>query len=216
MRTHKVLLAIVATVVCVAAIPSVALANRAIGVEPAGMVEKFTVPGAPMVITDSNGVVITCEVVYREGWEARIAKVQGTAVAGITEGRAIGCAGENGIVKVTGVILQLGQVTPKYYQSYTGILPNIRSILLIANPLRILIFYREVIIPTNEMGCLFQGPVGFDTGGGPNRITRLIIQANQFVPLILQLFGTLMCPVNIKVAGTFEINPVLNLRLLNQ
>jgi len=216
MRGCKALLAVAAAVVCVAVIPSVALANRAIGVEPAGMVTKFTVPGAPMVITDSNGVVITCEVVYREGWEVRIPKVVNTAVGGITEGRAEGCVGENGFVRVEGVILQLGMVTPKYYQSYTGILPNIRSILLIANPLRILIRYREVIFPANEMGCLYQGPVGFDTGGGPNRISRLIIQANQFVPLSLQLFGTLMCPFNIKVEGTFEIAPVLNLRLLNQ
>lgn len=216
MRTHKAFLAVVAALVCAAAIPSVALANRAIGVEPAGMVEKFTVPGAPMLITDSNGVVIACEVVYREGWEPRIAKIVNTAVAGITEGRAENCAGENGMVKVEGVILQLGMATPKYYQSYTGILPNIRSILLIANPLRILIRYREVMFPFAEMGCLFQGPVGFDTGGGPNRISKLIIQANQFVPLSLQLFGTLMCPVNIKVEGTFQINPVLNLRLLNQ
>lgn len=216
MRAHKAFLVVVAAVVCLAAIPSIALANRAIEVEPGGMVEKFTVAGAPMVITDSNGVVITCRVTYREGWERRIVKVQGTAVAGITEGRAEECAGENGVVKVTGVILQLGMVTPKYYQSFRGILPNIQSILLIANPLRILIFYREVIIPTNEMGCLFQGPVGFDTGGGPNRITRLIIQPNQFVPLILQLFGTLTCPFNIKVEGTFNIAPVQNLRLLNQ
>lgn len=216
MRTHKALLAIAAAVVCLAAIPSVALANRAIEVAPGGVVEKFTVPGAPMVITDSNGVVITCEVVYRETWERRIAKVRETPVAGITEGRAIGCFGENGIVRVTEVILQLGMVTPKYYQSFRGILPNIQSILLIANPLRILIFYREVINPANEMGCLFQGPVGFDTGGGPNRITRLIIQREQFVPLILQLFGTLLCPFNIKVQGTFNIAPVQNLVLLNQ
>jgi len=216
MRTHKALLAIAAAVVCLVAIPSVALANRAIEVAPGGVVEKFTVPGAPMVITDSNGVVITCRVTYRETWERRIAKVRETPVAGITEGRAEECFGENGIVRVTNVILQLGMVTPKYYQSFRGILPNIQSILLIANPLRILIFYREVIIPTNEMGCLFQGPVGFDTGGGPNRITKLIIQANQFVPLILQLFGTLMCPFNIKVEGTFQIAPVQNLVLLNQ
>ncbi|MGN6189301.1 MAG: hypothetical protein ACTHOE_10400 [Conexibacter sp.] len=215
MGKRGALLALVA-VACLAAVPSAAFANRAIEVEPAGMVEKFTLPGAPMVITDSNGVVIRCEVTYREGWERRIEKIQGTAVAGITEGRAFGCFGENGIVRVTEVILQLGQVTPKYYQSFRGILPNIQSILLIANPLRILIFYREVLIPTNEMGCLFQGPVGFDTGGGPNRITRLIIQANQFVPLILQLFGTLMCPFNIKVEGTFQIAPELRLRLLNQ
>jgi hypothetical protein len=216
MGMQKALLAIVAAVVCLAVIPSVALANRAIGVEPAGMVEKFTLPEEPMVITDSNGVVITCEVVYREGWERRIAKVINTPVAGIIEGRAEECEGENGIVRVTGVILQLGMVTPKYYQSFRGILPNIQSILLIANPLRILIFYREVIMPMNEMGCLFQGPVGFDTGGGPNKITRLIIQRNQFVPLILQLFGNLMCPFNIRVEGTFQIEPELRLRLLNQ
>jgi hypothetical protein len=216
MRTHRAFLAIAAAVVCLAAIPSVALANRAIEVEPGGMVEKFTLPEEPMVITDSNGVVITCEVVYREGWERRIAKVVNTPVAGIIEGRAEECEGENGIVRVTGVILQLGMVTPKYYQSFRGILPNIQSILLIANPLRILIFYREVLMPMNEMGCLFQGPVGFDTGGGPNRITRLIIQRNQFVPLILQLFGNLMCPFNIRVEGTFQIAPALRLRLLNQ
>jgi len=216
MRAHRALLAIAVALACLAAIPSIALANRAIEVEPGGMVEKFTLPGAPMVITDSNGVLITCRVTYREGWERRIAKVVNTPVAGITEGRAEECAGENGVVKVTGVILQLGMVTPKYYQSFRGLLPNIQSILLIANPLRILIFYREVIVPTNEMGCLFQGPVGFDTGGGPNRITRLIIQPNQFVPLILQLFGTLMCPANIKVQGTFQIEPELRLRLLNQ
>lgn len=216
MRTQKAFLAIAAAVVCLVAIPSTALANRAIEVEPAGMVEKFTLPGAPMVITDSNGVVITCEVIYREGWERRIAKVINTPVAGIIEGRAIGCFGENGIVRVTEVILQLGQVTPKYYQSFRGTLPNIQSILLIANPLRILIFYREVIIPSNEMGCLFQGPVGFDTGGGPNKITRLIIQPNQIVPLSIQLFGNLMCPFNIRVEGTFQIAPELRLRLLNQ
>src|SRR5579872_6723498 len=120
MRACKALLAIVEAVVCVAAIPSVALANRAIGIEPAGMVRKFTMPEAPMVITDSNGVVITCDVVYTEGWERRIPKVVNTAVAGITEGRAENCVGQNGLVKVDGVILQLGMVTPKYYQSYTG------------------------------------------------------------------------------------------------
>jgi hypothetical protein len=215
MKKRGALLALMA-VVCLAAVPSAAFANRAIEVEPGGMVEKFTLPEAPMVITDSNGVVITCRVTYRETWERRIAKVVNTPVAGITEGRAEECFGENGIVRVTNVILQLGQVTPKYYQSFRGILPNIQSILLIANPLRILLFYREVIIPTNEAGCLYQGPVGFDTGGGPNRISRLIIQMNQFVPLILQLFGTLMCPFNIRVEGTFQIAPVLNLRLLNQ
>jgi len=215
MGKRVTLLALMA-VACVAAVSPVASANRAIEVEPAGVVEKFTAPGGPMVITDSNGVLITCRVNFRETWERRIAKVRETPVAGITEGRAEECVGENGIVKVTGVILQLGMVTPKYYQSFRGILPNIQSILLIANPLRILIFYREVIIPTNEMGCLFQGPVGFDTGGGPNKITRLIIQQNQFVPLILQLFGTLMCPANIRVQGTFEIAPELRLALLNQ
>lgn len=216
MRTHKAWLVVVAAVVCLAAVSSSALASRAIEVEPGGMVEKFTVPGGPMVITDSNGIVITCRVTYREGWERRIVKVRETPVAGITEGRAEECVGENGILRVTGVILQLGMATPKYYQSFRGILPNIQSILLIANPLRILIFYREVIMPMNEMGCLFQGLVGFDTGGGPNRITRLIIQPNQFVPLILQLFGNLMCPANIRVQGTFTIEPAQNLRLLNQ
>lgn len=216
MRAFKALLVIAAAVACVAAIPSVALANRAIGVEPAGMVRKFTLPGEPMVITDSNGVVIKCDVVYTEGWEVRIPKVVNTIVAGITEGRAENCVGENGIVKVDGVILQLGMVTPKYYQSYAGILPNIRSILLIASPLRILVRYREVIFPANEMGCLFQGPVGFDTGGAVNRISWLIIQPNQFVPLSLQLFGTLMCPFNIKVEGRFAVEPALTMRLLNQ
>jgi hypothetical protein len=215
MGKRAALLALVA-VACLAAVSSAAFANRAIEVEPAGVVEKKTAPGGPMVITDNNGVVITCRVTYRETWERRIAKVRETPVAGITEGRAEECVGENGIVRVTGVILQLGMVTPKYYQSFSGILPNIQSILLIANPLRILIFYREVIMPMNEMGCLFQGLVGFNTGGGPNKITRLIIQPNQFVPLILQLFGNMMCPANIRVQGTFTIEPELRLRLLEQ
>jgi len=215
MRTHKAFLAIAAAVVCLAAIPSVSLANRAIEVEPGGMVEKFTLPGFPMTITDSNGVVITCEVTYREVWERRITKVVNTPVAGITEGIAEECEGENGIVEVEAVILQLGQVTPKYYQSFRGILPNINSILLIANPLRILIRYKQVLMPVNTIGCLFQGPVGFDTGGGVNRLSRLIIQPNQFVPLILQLFGPMPCPFNIRVEGTFQIAPAQNLRLLN-
>ncbi|HEX7289570.1 MAG TPA: hypothetical protein VF250_00460 [Conexibacter sp.] len=211
MRTHKALLAIAAAIVCIAAIPSVALANRAIEVAPGGMVTKE----GPMTITDSNGVVIECEVTYREVWERRIPKVVNTVVAGITEGIAEECVGENGVVAVEAVILQLGQVTPKYYQSFRGILPNIQSILLIANPLRILIRYREVLMPINTIGCLFQGPVGFDTGAMVNRITRLIIQRNQFVPLILQLFGPMPCPFNIRVEGTFEVAPVQNLRLLN-
>jgi len=216
MRKYAILAVVAAAAACLAAMPSAALANRAIGVEPAGMVEKSTVPGAPMVITDSNGVVITCEVTYAETWEVRIPKIVNTPVAGITGGVAEECVGGNGIVEVEGVILQLGMVTPKYYQSFRGILPNITSILLIANPLRILIRYREVLMPLNTIGCLFQGPVGFDTGGGVNRITRLIIQRNQFVPLILQLFGPMMCPFNIRVEGTFVIEPGLTLRLLNQ
>jgi hypothetical protein len=211
MKKQWMLLAIAVAIACVAALPSVALANRAIEVAPAGLVTK----SGPMIITDSNGVVITCEVTYREMWERRIAKVVNTPVAGITEGRAEECVGENGIVKVTGVILQLGMVTPKLYQSFRGILPNIQSILLIANPLRILIFYREVINPANEMGCLFQGPVGFDTGAMVNRITRLIIQRNQFVPLMLQLFGVLLCPFNVRVEGSFTVEPAQTLRLLN-
>ena len=216
MSTRKALLVVAVIAVSLAAVSSSALASRAIEVERAGMVEKFTVPGVPMVITDSNGVVIECEVTYREGWERRIAKIQGTPVAGITEGRAEECEGENGFVRVDGVILQLGMVTPKYYNSFRGTLPNITGILLVANPLRILIRYREVLNPLNEAGCLFEGPVGFDTGGGVNRLSRLIIQPNQFVPLRLRLFGVLMCPFNIRVEGTFVIEPAQNLRLLNQ
>lgn len=204
-----------AAVACLAAVPSAALASRAIGVAPAGEVTKFTLPGVPMVITDSNGVVITCNVVYRETWAPRIEKVVGTPGAVIREGIAEECVGGNGIVEVEAVILQLGQNTPKLYQSFRGILPNITSILFIANPLRILIRYREVLMPLNTIGCLFQGPVGFDTGGGVNRLSRLIIQRNQFVPLSLQLFGMMACPFNIRVEGTFQIEPAQNLVLLN-
>lgn len=215
MKKQGLLLALVAALMCVAVLPSVAAASRAIGVAPAGAVTKFTLPGAPMVITDSNGVVITCEVVYNETWAPRIEKIVGAAGAVIREGIAEGCVGGNGIVAVEAVILQLGQNTPKLYQSFKGLLPNITSILFIANPLRILIRYREVLMPLNTIGCLFQGPVGFDTGGGVNRLSRLIIQRNQFVPLTLQLFGTLPCPANIRVEGTFEIAPAQNLVLLN-
>lgn len=214
MKKQGMLLALIAALTCLA-MPSAALASRAIGVLPAGEVNKFTLPGAPMVITDSNGVVITCEVVYRETWAPRIEKVVGTAGAVIREGIAEGCVGGNGVVQVEGVILQLGLNTPKFYQSFRGLLPNITSILFIANPLRILIRYREVLNPLNTIGCLFEGPVGFDTGGGVNRLSRLIIQRNQFVPLTLQLFGTLLCPFNIRVEGTFQIEPPQNLVLLN-
>ncbi len=215
MKKQGMLLTLVVALTCVGALPSVASASRAIGVAPAGPVTKFTLPGAPMVITDANGVVITCEVVYNETWAPRIEKVVGTAGAVIREGIAEGCVGGNGIVAVEAVILQLGQNTPKLYQSFKGLLPNITSILFIANPLRILIRYREVLMPLNTIGCLFQGPVGFDTGGGVNRLSRLIIQRNQFVPLSLQLFGTLPCPPNIKVEGTFQIEPAQTLTLLN-
>ena len=211
MRKHRALLALAVAIAALAAIPSVALASRAIEVAPGGMVTKR----GPMTITDSNGVVITCEVTYREFWERRIEKVVGAPVAGITEGRAEGCVGENGFVAVEAVILQLGQATPKFYQAFRGLLPNITGILLIANPLRILIRYRQVLMPLNTIGCLYQGPVGFDTGGMVNRLSRLIIQRNQFVPLIMQLFGAMPCPFNIRVEGTFAIEPVQNLRLLN-
>jgi len=211
MSKYRTYLVLAAAALALAAIPSVASANRAIEVVPGGVLTKR----GPMTITDSNGVVIVCEVTYRETWERRIEKIVNTPVAGITEGRAEGCAGENGIVAVEAVILQLGQVTPKFYQSFRGILPNITSILLIANPLRILIRYKEVIMPLNTIGCLYEGPVGFDTGAMVNRITRLIIQRNQFVPLRLQLFGPMPCPFNIRVEGAFEVIPVQNLVLLN-
>lgn len=216
MRTQRTLLVLAVAMLSVAAISSSAMANRAIGVNPGGAVVKSTAPGAPMLITDSNGVVIACEVTYNETWETRIVKIPNTTVAAVMNGIAEPCAGGNGIVEVEAVILQLGMASPKLYQSYRGILPRIESLLFIVNPLRILIRYKEVIMPTNTIGCLYQGPVGFDTGGGPNRITKLIIQANQFVPLSLQLFGIMMCPVNIQVAGTFGVNPVQNLVLLNQ
>lgn len=218
MGKQGTLLAIALAVACMATISSAALANRGIGIERAGMVTKSTVPGAPMVITDSNGVVITCEVTYTETWEPRIMKMVGAVGAIITGGIAEECEGENGIVEVEAeaVILQLGMPTPKLYQSFRGVLPNITSILLIANPLRILIRYKQVAMPLNTIGCLFQGPVGFDTGGGVNRIRTLIIQRNQIVPLILQLFGAMPCPFNIRVEGTFVIEPELTMRLLNQ
>jgi len=215
MKKHGTLLAVVAALTCLAVLPSVALANRGIGVLPGGPVTKTTRPGAPMVITDSNGVVITCEVTYTETWEPQIRKIVGSVGAIITGGIAEECEGENGIVEVEAVVLQLGMNTPKFYQSFRGVLPNISSILFIANPLRILIRYREVLMPLNTIGCLFQGPVGFDTGGGINRLSRLIIQRNQIVPLILQLFGPMPCPFNIRVEGTFEIAPAQNLVLLN-
>lgn len=216
MRTRRTTFALIVAVLCLAAASSTAFANRAIGVNPGGAVVKSTAPGMPMLITDSNGVVIACEVTYNETWETRIVKVQNTTVAAVMNGIAEGCVGGNGIVEVEAVILQLGMASPKLYQSYRGILPNIESLLFIVNPLRILIRYKEVVMPTNTIGCLYQGPVGFDTGGGPNKITKLIIQPNQFVPLSLQLFGVMPCPVNIKVAGTFGIAPALNLILLNQ
>ena len=215
MRKHGTLLALLAALACLAVLPSAALASRAIGVLPAGAVTKFTLPGRPMVITDSNGVVITCNVLYNETWAPRIEKVVGSIGAVIREGIAEGCVGGNGIVEVEAVILQLGLNTPKFYQSFRGLLPNITSILFIANPLRILIRYRQVLMPENTIGCLFEGPVGFDTGGGVNRLSRLIIQREQFVPLTLQLFGTLPCPFNIRVEGTFQIEPPQNLVLLN-
>jgi hypothetical protein len=215
MRKQGTLLALLAALACLAVLPSAALASRAIGVLPAGEVTKFTLPGRPMVITDSNGVVITCEVVYNETWAPRIEKAVGSVGAVIREGIAEECVGENGIVAVEAVILQLGQNTLKFYQSFRGILPNITSILFIANPLRILIRYRQVLMPLNTIGCLFEGPVGFDTGGGVNRLSRLIIQRNQFVPLRIRLFGMMACPFNIRVEGTFQIEPPQNLVLLN-
>lgn len=215
MSTQRMLAVLVVAVLGMAIAPSVSLATRAIGILPGGPVTKSTVPGAPMVITDSNGVVITCEVTYRETWEPRIVKVQGTVGAIINEGVAVGCVGGNGIVAVDAVILQLGLPSPKRYQSFAGALPNIQSLLLIATPLRILIRYREVIMPINTIGCLYQGPVGFNTGG-PLTIARLIIQPNQIVPLSLQLFGPMPCPVNIRVAGTFVVNPIQNLVLQDQ
>lgn len=215
MRKKGTLLALLAALACFALVPSVAFASRGIGVRPGGPVMKFTRPEMPMVITDSTGFVIRCNVRYNETWEPVIRKVVGSVGAIINEGIAEGCVGENGILRVDGVILQLGMRTPKFYQSFRGLLPEITSILFVANPLRILIRYRENF--GNETGCLFEGPVGFDTGGGVNRLSRLIIQRNQIVPLILQLFGTfLVCPANIRVEGTFEIVPAQALVLLNQ
>jgi hypothetical protein len=211
MKKQAVLLALAVAVACLAAVPSAAFASRGIGVAPAGPVTKT----GPMTITDSNGIVITCRVTYNETWNPTIRKIVGEVGGIINNGIAEECVGENGILRVEAVILQLGMPTPKRYQSFRGLLPNITSILFIANPLRILIRYREAI--ANELGCLFEGPVGFDTGGGINRLSRLIIQRNQFVPLTLQLFGTfLICPNNIRVEGTFEIVPAQNLILLKQ
>jgi hypothetical protein len=212
MKKQGALLALAAAM-CLAAFSSVAGASRGIGVLPAGPVTKTT---PAMVITDSNGVIITCRVTYNETWEPRIIKVVGSVGGIINGGIAEECVGENGFVAVEAVILQLGMNTPKLFQSFRGILPNINSILFIANPLRILIRYRQVLMPLTTIGCLFQGPVGFDTGGGVNRLSRLIIQRNQFVPLIMQLFGMMACPNNIRVEGTFEIVPAQNLVLLNQ
>lgn len=211
MKKRGMLLVLAAALACLVVVSPAAMASRGIGVAPAGPVVKR----GPMTITDSNGFVITCNVTYNETWNPMIRKVIGEVGGIINEGIAEGCVGENGILRVEAVILQLGMPTPKRYQSFRGILPNITSILFIANPLRILIRYREAI--ANELGCLYEGPVGFDTGGGINRLSRLIIQRNQFVPLRLQLFGTfLICPNNIRVEGTFEIVPAQNLVLLNQ
>ena len=215
-RGALIALAVAVAVAGLATLPSASFASRGIAVLPAGPVTKSTLPGLPMVITDSNGVVITCNVTYNEVWEPQIRKVVGFVGARITGGIAEECVGENGFVAVEAVILQLGMNTPKFYQSFRGTLPNITSILFIANPLRILIRYRQVLMPLNTIGCLFQGPVGFDTGGGINRLSRLIIQRNQFVPLIQQLFGMMACPANIRVEGTFAIEPPQNLVLLNQ
>jgi len=212
MRKQAMLLALVVAVAGLTALPSASLASRGIGVAPAGPVTK----SGPMTITDSNGIVITCEVTYNETWNPTIRKVVGEVGGIINNGIAEECVGENGVLAVEAVILQLGMATPKRYQSFRGILPNIASILFIAQPLRILIRYREVLMPLNTIGCLFQGPVGFDTGGGINRLSWLTIQRNQFVPLILQLFGPRMCPFNIRVEGTFAIEPPQNLILLNQ
>lgn len=211
MKKQGALLAF-AAVMCLAVFASVAGASRGIGVLPGGAVTKT----GPMTITDSNGILITCRVTYNETWNPTIRKVVGEVGGIINNGIAEECVGENGILAVEAVILQLGMATPKRYQSFSGTLPNITSILFMAQPLRILIRYREVLMPLNTIGCLFQGPVGFNTGGGINRLSRLIIQRNQIVPLIQQLFGPRACPFNIRVEGIFEIAPPQNLVLLNQ
>ena len=212
MRRKWTLLALVGVAACLAVAPAVAHASRGIGVIPAGPVTKR----GPVTITDSNGIVITCRFTYNETWNPAIRKIVGEVGAIINNGIAEECVGENGILAVEAVILQLGMATPKRYQSFRGILPNITSILFIAQPLRILIRYREVLMPLNTIGCLFQGPVGFDTGGGVNRLSWLTIQRNQIVPLMLQLFGPRMCPFNIRLEGTLTIEPPQNLVLLNQ
>ena len=194
-------------------LPSAAAANNAIGVAPGGNVSKTTPAGMPMQIIDSGGMTISCNVTYGEVLVNKINKVAGFQVGSVTGGTAVGCVGGVGMYSVDAVILQLGQMSPKVYQSFAGNLPNITSLLLRIQPLRILIRYKDNLMPPNTIGCLYQGPVGFNTGGAVNTIDRLIIQPNQFVPLNLQLFGMIACPNNIRVTGTFMMNPVQNLIL---
>jgi hypothetical protein len=192
------------------ALPSLAAAHAGIGVNPAGVVRKATLPGMPIQITDSMGNVITCQFAYTETWEPFIPKRVGFVAATVG-----GVATAEECVTVVGmpieqVILQLGMDSPKRYQSFSGLLPRIDSLLFIVEQLRILIRYAA---PPQGIGCLYQGNVGFDTGGGPNRIDRLITQRN-VVPLILQLFGVLPCPLSISLTGTLFMNPPQNLILV--
>lgn len=191
------------------ALPPIAAAHTGIGVNPAGVVRKATMPALPIQITDSNGNVITCQFTYAETWEPLILKRVGSL--GATVG---GLAAAEECVTVLGmpieqVILQLGMQSPKRYQSFSGLLPRIDSLLFIVEQLRILIRYAG----PPAIGCLYQGNVGFDTGGGPNRIDRLITQRN-VVPLSLQLFGLVPCPLGISLTGTLFLNPPQNLILI--
>lgn len=219
MRKQRTLLALVVVVVALFAFTATASALVGININPGGNVVKTTVAGQPMRFIDSTGITITCDVTLNETWVNKLTKVAGQQVATWTGGTAANCAGGNGIISVDGVILHLGMNSPKQFVSFQGVLPNITSLLLRINPLRILIRYKDNLVPPNTIGCLFQGPVGFNTGGpAANQIDRLIIQQNQIVPLILQLFGGAIwpCPGNIRVAGTFLMNPIQNLILRNQ
>jgi hypothetical protein len=183
-----------------------AAAVLAFGAATASASTGVSVPGGAITgtgtaITFSGGFgSITCPVTLVGSLNARINKTVGATVGTITSGSVGACSGSFGVVSASASVL--GFPWTVTYRSFSGTLPNISRVNLVANGAAFLISASTLL---GQLNCLYRDNVDTTTVGAPT-VTGLNVNDSS-VALNTILPGTTgTCPNPGAVSGTFNLS----------
>jgi hypothetical protein len=189
-----------------------AAALLGLGATTASASRGVTIPGGAITATGGSIVFsgsvanITCRVTLTGTLNTSITKTAGASVGSVTGGSTTGCSSSLGGT-ATATVLEFPW--PIRYNSFTGTLPNISSVLMTVGPAGFLILVDSIF---GRIACLFRGSFGINSSGNP--ITTLTVQANQTAALVSRLaLATIDCPRSGSLTGSFTLSPTQRMTL---